>query len=43
LESPLLGLAIIDPLFVIKAILTALIEKAKRLVYLNSGMHRGAT
>jgi hypothetical protein len=43
LESPLLGLAIIDPLFVIKAILTALIEKAKRLVYSNSGMHRGAT
>jgi hypothetical protein len=28
-----LGLAIIGPLFAIKAILTALIEKAKRLVY----------
>lgn len=37
-----MGLAIIDPLFAINAILTALIEKAKRLVYLNSGIHRGA-
>jgi hypothetical protein len=37
-----LGRAIIGPLLAIKASLTALIEKAKRLVYLNSGVQRSA-